>query len=111
MSIATDTVSSKPLKILSLSTEFPTPSEPGKGLFVHARLEAIARRSSLTVLAPVALLDYANPHNRLLGASGIPRRRTEGGIDVLHPRWLYPPYGGWLNAFFLFARLLLPAVR
>lgn len=71
----------------------------------------MAALASVTVLAPVALLDYANPHNRLLGAAGIPGRRTERGIEVFHPRWLYPPYGGWLNAFFLFARLLWPVAR
>jgi len=71
----------------------------------------MATRARVTVLAPVALLDYANPHNRLLDAAGIPGRRTEGGLEVFHPRWLYPPYGGWLNAFFLFARLLWPVTR
>jgi len=99
------------VKILSLSTEFPNPSEPGKGLFVHARLRAIAARASLTVVAPVALLDYANPRNELLASLWIPTYRRENGIDILHPRWFYPPHGGWVNAFFLFARLLWPVAR
>jgi glycosyltransferase involved in cell wall biosynthesis len=99
------------VKILSLSTEFPNPSEPGKGLFVCARLRAIAARAPLTVVAPVALLDYANPRNELLASLWIPTRRRENGIDILHPRWLYPPHGGWVNAFFLFARLLWPVAR
>jgi glycosyltransferase involved in cell wall biosynthesis len=98
-------------KFLSLSSEFPNPSEPGKGLFIRSRLRAIAAQTQVTVVAPVALLDYANPHNRLLAGFGIPRRRADDGIEVLHPRWLYPPFGGWINAFFLFARLLAPAVR
>jgi glycosyltransferase involved in cell wall biosynthesis len=106
-----DTGSVPPLKILSLSTEFPNPSEPGKGLFVRARLRAIAARASLTVVAPVALLDYANPRNELLASLWIPTRRREDGIDILHPRWFYPPHGGWVNAFFLCARLLWPVAR
>ncbi len=93
-------------RVLSLSTEFPNPSEPGKGLFVRSRLEAIAARASLFVVAPVAALDYANPQRNLFAASRIPREREEGHLQVLHPRWLYPPFGGWTNAFFLFARLL-----
>jgi lipopolysaccharide exporter len=93
-------------RVLSLSTEFPNPSEPGKGLFVRSRLEAIASRACLFVVAPVAALDYANPQRNLLASLRIPRQRHEGRLPVLHPRWLYPPHGGWTNAFFLFARLL-----
>ena len=98
-------------RVLSLSTEFPNPSEPGKGLFVRSRLEAIAARGRLVVVAPVASLDYANPQRDLLAARRIPREREDGHIQVLHPRWLYPPYGGWTNAFFLFVRLLPMLVR
>jgi len=99
------------LKILSLSTEYPNPTEPGKGLFVHARLRAIAALADLTVIAPVALLDYANPEGRLLGSFAIPKTRSEYGTRVFHPRWFYPPFGGWLNAFFLYLRLLWPVAR
>lgn len=98
-------------RVLSLSTEFPNPSEPGKGLFVRARLAAMAARARLFVVAPVASLDYANPEHRLLAARGIPRERHDGNLQVLHPRWVYPPYGGWANAFFLFARLLPALAR
>lgn len=93
-------------RVLSVSSEFPNPSEPGKGLFVRARLEAIRSRAALLAIAPVAALDYANPERRLLASRQMVRRRQEGAINVLHPRWLYPPYGGWTNAFFLFLRLL-----
>lgn len=98
-------------RILSLSTEFPNPAEPGKGLFVRARLRAMAARVALTVVAPVALLDYANPKNQPLMSLRIPSRRSDDGIQILHPRWLYPPKGGWLNAFCLFARILVPMAR
>src|ERR1051326_379332 len=104
-------VALKRLTILSLSTEFPNPSEPSKGLFVRARLLGMAERAALTVIAPVALLDYANPDNRLLASVSIPRSRRDGRAQIYHPRWLYPPYGGWTNAFFLFARLLWPVAR
>jgi PST family polysaccharide transporter len=93
-------------RVLSLSTEFPNPLEPGKGLFVRSRLEAIASRVSLFVVAPIASLDYANPQRNLFAALRMSRARDEGHLQVLHPRWLYPPHGGWTNAFFLFARLL-----
>jgi len=98
-------------RILSLSTEFPNPTEPGKGLFVWARLRAVARRAPVTVVAPLALLDYANPNNKMLASLHVPSRRVDNGMDVLHPRWLYPPKGGWLNAFLLCARLVWPLAR
>jgi teichuronic acid biosynthesis glycosyltransferase TuaC len=99
------------LRILSLSSEYPNPAEPLKGLFVRARLQALAVLADVTIVSPVALLDYANPHNRILGSFRIPRRRRDLNTQVLHIRWLYPPLGGWVNAFLLFARLLWPAAR
>jgi glycosyltransferase involved in cell wall biosynthesis len=94
------------MTILSLATEFPNPSEPGRGLFVRARLEAMAGRASLFVVAPMAGVDYANPQGDLFASRRVPRQRDERGLCVLHPRWVYPPYGGWANAFFLAVRLL-----
>ncbi|HUI78290.1 MAG TPA: glycosyltransferase [Bryobacteraceae bacterium] len=102
---------SRRLKILSLSTEYPNPGEPGKGLFVRARLQALAELADLTVIAPVALLDYANPEGRLLASFTIPKSRSDHGTRVFHVRWLYPPFGGWLNVFFLYLRLLWPVAR
>jgi glycosyltransferase involved in cell wall biosynthesis len=99
------------LKILSLSTEYPNSLEPGKGLFVQARLQRIAALADLVVIAPVAVLDYANPEKRLLASFAIPKSRTDEGTRVLHLRWLYPPFAGWLNAFFLYLRLLWPVAR
>jgi len=94
------------MTILSLTTEYPNPLEPGRGLFVRARLEAMAGRVSLFVVAPMALMDYANPQGDLFASWRAPRQRDERGLCVLHPRWLYPPYGGWANALFLAVRLL-----
>jgi len=99
------------LRILSLSTEYPNPVEPGKGLFVHARLRAIAAVADLTVIAPVPLLDYANPEGRVLASLAIPKTRSDYGARVFHPRWFYPPFGGWWNAFFLYLRLLWRVAR
>ena len=97
--------------VCSISTEFPNPSEPGKGLFVRARLLAIAECVDLSVMAPVAVVDYANPDKRLFASLSIPSHRREGNVDVEHPRWLYPPFGGWANAYFLASRLLWPISR
>ena len=91
------------LKILSLSSEYPNPAEPGKALFIQARLQAMSRLTVISIVAPVALLDYANPYGRLLGFR---ERRLDGKSEVLHPRWIYPPRGGVINGFCMFLRLL-----
>jgi predicted glycoside hydrolase/deacetylase ChbG (UPF0249 family)/glycosyltransferase involved in cell wall biosynthesis len=98
--------SDNPLRILSLSGEYPNPREPGKALFIQARLQAISKVADVSVVAPVALLDYANPQGNLLGSRGIPFLRTDDRIEVFHPRWIYPPRGGALNAVCLYIRLL-----
>ncbi len=97
--------------MVSLSIEYPNPSEPGKGLFVRARLQALAEMVNLKILSPVAILDYANPGNRWLGSGGVPRHATDGAAEVLYPRWIYPPHGGFVNAFCLFFRILRPLFR
>jgi glycosyltransferase involved in cell wall biosynthesis/predicted glycoside hydrolase/deacetylase ChbG (UPF0249 family) len=65
----------------------------------------MSRLANINVIAPVALLDYANPYGRLLGFREIPRRRPDGRVNVIHSRWIYPPRGGVLNAFCMFVRL------
>src|SRR5689334_5417709 len=100
----------KKLRILSLSSEYPNPSETGKALFIQARLKAISQIAPVTVVAPVAVLDYANPHGRLFGSRGIPYLRKDDNVRVFHPRWIYPPRCGALNTLFLSLRLL-PLVR
>jgi teichuronic acid biosynthesis glycosyltransferase TuaC len=99
------------LTLVSLSTEFPNPLEPAKGLFVRSRLQAVSALVPLIVVAPVALVDYANPNNDFLAALRIPRERRDGALRVLHPRWIYPPYGGWVNGFLLSARVVWTVAR
>jgi len=102
---------SRHLNVVSISIEYPNRSEPGKGLFVRARLQAMAKLINLKVLAPVALLDYANPDRRLFGSRDVPSRLNDGKAEVFYPRWVYPPRGGFVNAFCLFLRLLWPLRR
>jgi len=71
----------------------------------------MAALADVTVIAPVAVFDYANPDGRLLASFAIPKSRDEDLATILHLRWLYPPFGGWLNAFFLYLRLLWPVAR
>ncbi|MGH8336164.1 MAG: glycosyltransferase, partial [Gammaproteobacteria bacterium] len=59
-------------------------------------------------MAPIPLLDYSNPQGEWARSRGIPRRRTDGRLEIWHPRWLYPPFGTPLNAFSMYARLNWP---
>jgi teichuronic acid biosynthesis glycosyltransferase TuaC len=98
------------LRILSISCVFPNPVEPEAGLFVKHRLQAVARQAEVTVVAPLPAIDYGNPRGRLLASRTVPFERRDGSLRVLHPRWLYPPLGGVVNALCLAARLL-PVLR
>lgn len=95
------------LRVLSLSSVYPNPSEPTYGIFVRLRLQAIASHgASVRVLAPVPRLDYASGAKNLFSGSRVDYRQMDGEIEVLHPRWSYPPGGGGLNGVFLFAALV-----
>jgi teichuronic acid biosynthesis glycosyltransferase TuaC len=99
------------VKIVSLSTVFPNPSEPGLGLFVRSRLLHMAKCEELVVVAPVPAVDYSNPRRRWFGAWRVPSRRVDDGIEILHPKWFYPPGGSPLNVACLFLRVALCLAR
>lgn len=101
---------SRRLRILSLSTVYPNPGEPGLGQFVRSRLQHMAPLADITVMAPVALLDYSRMGHGST-RTRVPHLRQDEALEVRHPRWLYPPMGGVLNAFALFARLVWPVWR
>jgi teichuronic acid biosynthesis glycosyltransferase TuaC len=90
-------------QILSLSTVYPRPSEENLGVFVKSRLEHVARILPVKVVSPVPIVDYGAKGQR---SHAIPQRRQDGEIEVFYPRWFYPPQGGFLNSWFLAARLI-----
>ena len=81
------------LRILTITTSYPNPREPGHSLFVRARLQHMAEHADLKVVAPVPVLDYSNPRRRLFDSFKVDARRWDEGIEVFHPRWLFPPLG------------------
>jgi glycosyltransferase involved in cell wall biosynthesis len=99
------------LRILSLSSVYPSPWEPMRGIFVRARLQSMAKDAQLKVMAPIARLDWAHGRTGLFAARKIPTRQWDGGMEVLHPVWVYPPGGTWLNSFALAIQLLRPIGR
>ena len=98
-------------RVLSLSTVFPNPVEPNLGLFVRSRLLHLASLPDtveVKVVSPIGVLDYANFRRKFFRAWGVPRKWWDGELEVLCPRWIYPPHGGFLNAVCLFLALLVP---
>ena len=73
------------IRVLTFTTLFPNPAEPGRGIFVRNRLAAIAPLIDLLVVAPV----NAGRNPRVLGTPF--RRRDAAGFDVLHPRFAVLP--------------------
>lgn len=72
-------------RILSFTTLFPNPAEPGRGSFVRNRLAAVSRDADLTVVAPVNV-------GRRPSALRLPFRRLDpAGFTVLHPRFAVLP--------------------
>jgi len=98
------------MKILSLSLVYPNPDEPGLGMFVRSRLQAIAETAEVKVIVPIPVVDYSNPKGKLLRSRSFPLSRWDGPIEVFHPRWLFPPTGTPLNVLCLAGRLL-PLLR
>jgi glycosyltransferase involved in cell wall biosynthesis len=91
------------IRVLSLSTNYPRPGEKDRGLFVRSRLQHVAEILPVVAVSPVALIDYAG--RRRIGGYP-PRKLTDHNLEVLYPRWLYPPRGGMTNGWLLAARLL-----
>jgi len=79
----------EPFHVLSFSAVFPRPDDRGLGLFVAARLQAMAEWAEVSVVAPVAWVEYGNQAKRFPGK--IVPERQEGRLAVRHPRWLYLP--------------------
>ena len=95
------------LRILTLSTVFPNPGQPGRGRFVQERIRHMAAGADITVIAPVPFFDY----RRLSRAEPCVRERQEDRLSILHPRWFYLPLLAGLNPLWLCLRLIGPARR
>lgn len=102
-------VTSGRLRVLSLSCVFPNTLDPQYGIFVRSRLQALGELAEVRVFAPIPLFDWARYAFRRREA--VPEQRQDGNLQILHPRWFYPPLGGGFNAIFLFFRLLWPMLR
>src|ERR1022692_495992 len=79
------------------------------GVFVQTRLRHMAGGAEIKVLAPVPIINYGRRHLELRRTA--PGRHSDGLLEVISPRWFYPPAGGALNAVFLFLSTIWPVAR
>lgn len=93
------------LRVLTLSSVFPNPKEPDHGTFIRYRMQAVARLADVKVIAPLASVDYSDPRRQWFGNHRVPASRMDGPIEVMHPRWLFPPFGTPWNGRCLYWRL------
>jgi teichuronic acid biosynthesis glycosyltransferase TuaC len=91
------------VRVLSLSTLFPRPDQPGFGRFVARQFEALVERGDidLTVISPIAKPLYAGP----------PSKDTSRGYPVHYlPFATIPKFGARWNPA-LIARAVLPLAQ
>jgi teichuronic acid biosynthesis glycosyltransferase TuaC len=102
------------LRVLSISTLFPTPQRPAFGRFVANQMRAVATGGSvdLTMINPVGLPPWPlSLGQRYRQIRDTPAQSDNGGVRVLHPRFtLVPKIGGDSNPARI-ASALLPLVR
>lgn len=101
------------LRVLTLSTLYPSAARPQFGTFVHNRLVRLAERNDveLDVIAPVGLPPAPlsrHPHYKPLLA--LPKAETWASVPVLRPRYLHLPVVGWRLDPALIARACLPYI-
>ena len=102
------------MRVLVFSSLFPNEAQPGKGLFVQARLRQLLAYSdiSATVVAPVPWFPFRSDRFGKYGEfARVPSEETQYGIQVLHPRYPVIPKIGMSIAPRLMARALLPTIR
>jgi hypothetical protein len=101
------------MRVLSISTLFPSPPRPAFGQFVARQMSAVADQGAdVTVINPIGVppwpLSGREPYRTL---ATCPAQSTLGPIAVLHPRFpLIPVIGGDSNPRRI-ARAILPLVR
>ena len=88
---------SKPLRVLTFSTLYPSSVRPGHGIFVETRLRELLKTGQVDarVIAPVPWFPSTNERfGDYARMASTPERETRNGIEVLHPRYPLPPKVG-----------------
>lgn len=79
------------MQLLLVTNVYPTPVEPGKGLFNHYLARALAAKHRVNVIAPVPWADELLAKNRRSQLFPPNRAEDKDGVSVYYPRYYYPP--------------------
>ena len=93
------------MRVLVLSSTFPSAQQPTRGLFVRHRIRGVAKRCDVVVVAPVPWF----PLNRWLRAErdAVAPVEDQEGLRVYHPRFFsLPRYGKFLDGALYFLSLI-----
>lgn len=93
------------MRVLVLSSTFPSANEPTRGIFIRERIRRLAAHCDLVVLAPVPWF----PFNRWIRGkrATIPFFETQEGLRVYHPRFFsFPRYAKFLDGALCFLSLV-----
>lgn len=93
------------MRVLVLSSTFPSVNQPTRGVFIRERIRRLAERCEVVVAAPVPWF----PMNRWIRRerATVPFVEQQGGLTVYHPRFLsLPRYGKWLDGMLYFLSLI-----
>ena len=93
------------MRVLVLSSTFPSVNQPTRGVFVLERIRRLAKRCEVVVAAPVPWF----PINRWIRKerATVPFLEHQGGLTVYHPRFLsLPRYGKCLDGVLYFLSLI-----
>ncbi len=98
------------MKLLVLSSTYPSRTNPTLGIFVHERVRHVAQHVETLVVAPVPWFP-ANALIRGLAVAGTPTAEIRDGLTVYHPRFFCPPLVGKTLDAALYAASLAPFLR
>jgi glycosyltransferase involved in cell wall biosynthesis len=85
------------LRVLTMTTLFPSAVDPRHGIFVETRLRKLCASAPVDVhvVAPVPWFPFSWPlAGRYATYAATPRRERRFGLDVRHPRFLAIPRAG-----------------
>ncbi|MBY0468796.1 MAG: glycosyltransferase, partial [Burkholderiaceae bacterium] len=101
-----------PPHVVTLSSLFPSATQPGAGLFVRERAFRVGQRMPLCVVSPVPWFPLQGMVRRFRPGfrPGAPACEKQKGVDVWFPRFLSLPgllkrWDGWLMALGAYPRL------
>ena len=79
------------MRIIAITNLYPNPYQPQRATHNRQHFRALARDHELRIVAPISWVDELR--GRLDGKGRLPRsRRCEvDGMEVVHPRYYYPP--------------------